>query len=108
MLASALVVALSFAVPTKSNVRIGNFFVSAPNGISVIYDDDCAIVVDFGGDYVAGIAAPDDSYHAQRLSLKSVDVLLEWGIADGGAVGRLTSNRDVTTEVRLRSATWPD
>ena len=107
MFASALFIALSFAVPPKPSVRIGNLLVSAPNGISVINDDDSAIVVDFGGDYVAGIAAPDDSYHAQKLSLKGANVLLEWGRSELGAVGRLTSDRPITTEVRLRSDLWP-
>ena len=108
MLASALFVALSCAVPAKPIVRIGNFLVSAPNGISLIYDDRSAVVIDFGGDYVAGIAASDDSYHAQHLALDGADVLFEWGRWRNSAFGRLTADRDADVDLRIRPESWPN
>src|SRR5579863_7206420 len=92
---------------TKPNIRVGNFLVTAPNGVSVIYDDRSAFVLDFGGDYVAGIAAPDDSYHAQHLTLNGVDINLEWGRAGSGAVGRVTSAQSATVKLRFRGDLWP-
>ncbi|MHB8635851.1 MAG: MGH1-like glycoside hydrolase domain-containing protein, partial [Fimbriimonadaceae bacterium] len=107
MIVSATLFVLTCAIPTSVKVRVGNYLVTAPNGISVIDGNASAIVIDFGGDYVAGLAAPDNSYHAQTLSLKGATVLLEWGRAGNGAVGRLTSDRPITADVHLLSGTWP-
>jgi hypothetical protein len=50
------------------SIRIGNFFYNAPNGIAFIKDDGAAFVIDPGGLYDAGTAAPDDSFHESYFS----------------------------------------
>jgi glycogen debranching enzyme len=88
----------------KPEVRIGNFFLSAPNGIAMVWGPTAAVVIDFGGDYVAGVAAPDDSYHRQKLSIDGHPVVLEWGRVGNGAIGRLSSPSSVTVPVALRQS----
>ena len=107
MFTSALLAASLLTAQAKPSVRIGNFLVSAPNGISVIYCDRTAVVIDFGGEYVVGTAAPDDSYHSQSLTLNQASVLLEWGRLGDGVVGRLRSNAAHTIDVHFRTDLWP-
>lgn len=92
----------------KPNVKIGNFLVSVPNGIAFVRGDSHAAVIDFGGDYTAGLAAPDDSYHCQDLVHNGATVRLEWGRVGDGAIGRVTADRDVSIDIRFPQVTWPD
>ena len=89
------------------NVRIGNFLVTSPNGISIVWSPKSAAVIDFGGDYVAGVAAPDESYHRQDLTIDGKPVTLEWGRVRDMAVGRLTSEQAIQVKVQLKQS-WPD
>jgi hypothetical protein len=51
-----------FATPLEP-VLIGNFLRDAPCGIAWVVNDSAAFVLNTGGPYVTGTAAPDDSYH---------------------------------------------
>jgi glycogen debranching enzyme len=88
-------------------LRIGNFFLTAPNGVAIIRGNRGALVLDFGGDYVAGIAAPDDSYHRQLLTVNGKHVTLEWGRTGDSAVGRLSADEDATFTATPKQS-WPD
>src|SRR5665213_1203538 len=93
----------------SSQVLIGNYLVTAPNAVTWLSPEDkTAFTVDFGGEYVAGIADPDDSYHGQHLKLNGADVFLEWGRVGNYALGRITSDRDTEIGVTLTTKSWPD
>ena len=66
-------------LPGSSSILIGNFLLGAPCGIAWVVNDSAAFVLDTGGPYVAGTAAADDSYHAQRFGHDGANVVLEWG-----------------------------
>lgn len=91
------------------SVRIGNFYLSAPNGIAFIKDDAAAFVIDPGGSHDAGIVAPDDSYHRVLLTLPDSKSLIEfqWSRVGDAVVGRLESQRpDRRLAIRL-DQNWP-
>ena len=111
MVAAILSLAMSVSDPPK--ILIGNYLVTAPNGIAWIEpgpEASIGAVLDFGGEYAAGLAAPDDSYHAQTISVNGASVSIEWGTDPGelpGAVGRLISDRAVVLKPRVLETTWP-
>ncbi len=72
--------------------RIGNFLLGAPCGIAWVVNDGAAFVLDTGGPYVAGTAAPDDSYHAQRFAHDGANVVFEWGRVGDNVVGQQLSS----------------
>lgn len=86
---------------------IGNYLVTVPNGIAMVWSPSSASVIDFGGEYVAGTAAPDDSYHRQALTIGGKQVILEWGRLGEFAVGRLRSQEPMDLRVALKDS-WPD
>jgi hypothetical protein len=97
------------AVPARAfsrHVLIGNFLVTAPCGIAWVIDDSAAFVLDTGGQYVAGTAAPDDSFHAYRFAHDGGQVTLEWGRAGNNVVGRLSSDKQTDLDLKLSSG-WP-
>ena len=102
-----LCIAAALLAVTSPKPLIGNYLDTVPNGIAIVWSPKSAAVIDFGGDYVAGIAAPDDSYHAQTLSLGGQPVLLEWGRLGDEAVGRVTCAQPVQLKVALKQS-WPE
>ncbi len=86
----------------QHHVKIGNFLVHSPNGVAFVVDDQAAFAFDPGGDYFAGTAAPDNSYHLTHIG----DVKFEWGRLDDAIVGRLTSTKDQDLTIKLLQ-TWP-
>jgi hypothetical protein len=92
--------------PAAPSVRIGNFLRGAPCGVSWVIQDSAAFVLDTGGPYVAGTAAPDDTYHAYRFNQNGANIVFEWGRVGDAVVGRLTSDKQVDLTLTLSSG-WP-
>ena len=113
------------------DVRIGNFYYSAPNGIAFIKSDEAAFVIDpvlgenrhkavlfddkgegfaqahLANDYNAGICAPDDSYHRMVLELNDNNLIeYEWARVGDAAVGRLVAGYADTITFDL-TKNWP-
>jgi glycogen debranching enzyme len=101
---------IGFAVADSSlqtpGVLIGNFLRDAPCGIAWVVDNSAAFVMDTGGPYVAGTAAPNDSYHAYRFPHNGANILFEWGRAGDNAVGRVSSDKPTDLCLNLSSG-WP-
>ena len=89
-----------------SVVRIGNYSRGAPCGIAWVISDSAAFVLDTGGDFVAGTAAPDESYHAYKFVQNGANIVFEWGRVGNSVVGRLTSDKQVDLALKLSSG-WP-
>jgi Mannosylglycerate hydrolase MGH1-like glycoside hydrolase domain/PA14 domain len=87
-------------------VRIGNFLRGAPCGIAWVVDDNAAFVLDTGGPYVAGTAAPDNSYHAYRFTHENANILFEWGRVGDNIVGRFSSDKRADLDLGFSSG-WP-
>ncbi|AIE85466.1 MGH1-like glycoside hydrolase domain-containing protein [Fimbriimonas ginsengisoli] len=100
-------VLLSGYVKPAPRVRIGNFLLAAPVGIAFVRNDAEGFVIDTGAAYVAGTAAPDDSYHRQRFRLGNAKIDFEWMRSGDGAFGRFTSDAAIDIPLRLSSG-WPD
>ena len=88
------------------SLKIGNFLQSSPCGIAWVVDDSAAFVLDTGGPYVAGTAAPDGSYHLYRFAKDAAHVSFEWGRVGSNVVGRISSDAPVTLDLALSSG-WP-
>ena len=113
------------------DVRIGNFYYSAPNGIAFIKSDEVAFVIDpvlgenrhkavlfddkgegfaqahLANDYNAGICAPDDSYHRMVLELSSNCLVeYEWARVGDAVVGRMVAGNAETITFDL-TKNWP-
>ena len=116
---------------TSSDVRIGNFYYSAPNGIAFIKADAAAFVInpDLGvnrhtavlfddkgegfaqahlaNDYNAGIVAPDDSYHRIVFETSNNEIIeFEWAKTGNAAVGRMIAGNPQKLTFDL-SKNWP-
>jgi glycogen debranching enzyme len=91
----------------SADIRIGNFLVGAPCGIAFIVKDRAAFVVDTGGPFVAGTAAPDDSYHRQAFTLNNAKIVFEWGRVGDSAMAKLSADRPTEIPLKLSSG-WPD
>lgn len=90
----------------KSQVLIGNLFAPAPNGVAFISADRSqTIVMDPGGSYFAGTAAPDDSYHQTTFKRGSATITFEWGRVGDGIIGRFTSDAPTNVDLNL-GKTW--
>lgn len=89
-----------------NSVKIGNFLQGSPCGIAWIVDDSAAFVLDTGGPYVAGTAAPDDSYHLYRFTKGSAHLCFEWGRTGNNVVGRISTDAPVMLDLTLSSG-WP-
>lgn len=114
-----------------SDVLIGNFYYSAPNGIAFIKSGQAAFVIDpelgvnrhkavffddeakgfaqahLHNDYNAGIVAPDDSYHRIVFELSNNEIVeFEWSKIGDFAVGKMTSGKPVEITFDL-SKNWP-
>jgi hypothetical protein len=90
----------------RAVVLIGNFLRQAPCGIAWVVNNSAAFVLDTGGPYVAGTAAPDDSYHAYRFVHNGANVCFEWGRILDDVVGRLSSDKSTELDLQLSSG-WP-
>jgi len=88
------------------SVVISNVLRGAPCGIAWIVNDDSAFVMDTGGPYVAGTAAPDDSYHFYKFTHEGANVVFEWGRVGNNAVGRISSDQATDLDLILSSG-WP-
>src|ERR1700734_2382487 len=93
-------------LPGSPSVLIGNFLRDAPCGIAWVINDSAAFVLDTGGPYVAGTAAPDDSYHAYHFDHNGANIVFEWGRVGDNVVGRLSSDKKVDLDLTLSSG-WP-
>lgn len=114
-----------------NDVRIGNFYYSAPNGIAFIKADAAAFVInpDLGvnrhkavlfdekgegfaqahlaNDYNAGIVAPDDSYHRIVFETSNNEIIeFEWSKTGNAAVGRMIAGNPQELTFDL-SKNWP-
>jgi hypothetical protein len=85
---------------------VGNYLLTVPNGIAIVWSPTAAAAIDCGGEYVAGVAAPDDSYHRQELTLGGKRVVLEWGRSGPGAIGRISSPESEDLTIKFPQ-TWP-
>jgi putative isomerase len=63
-------------------------------------------VLDTGGPFVAGSAAPNESYHQFRFSQNGANVTLEWGRTGNNVVGRISTDKSVELNLKLSSG-WP-
>lgn len=97
---------ISADAASLDSVLIGNFLRGAPCGIAWIINDSAAFVLDTGGPYVAGTAAPDDSYHRYQFSHNGANIVFEWGRLGDNVVGRLSSDKEVDLNLSLSSG-WP-
>ena len=97
---------ISARAASPDSVLIGNFLRSAPCGIAWVINDSAAFVLDTGGPYVAGTAAPDDSYHRYQFSHNGANIVFEWGRIGDNVVGRLSSDKEVDLNLTLSSG-WP-
>ena len=116
---------------SSADVRIGNFYYSAPNGIAFIKADAAAFVISpelgvnrhkavffddkgegfaqahLANDYNAGIVAPDDSYHRIVFELSNNEIVeFEWARIGDAAVARLTAGTPQEIVFDL-SKNWP-
>lgn len=114
-----------------ADVRIGNFYYSAPNGIAFIKSDAAAFVIDpdlganrhtavlfddkgegfaqahLANDYNAGIVAPDDSYHRVVFEVSNNEIVeFEWAKTGNAAVGRMIAGKPQELVFNL-SKNWP-
>ena len=127
-----ILIALSATgIGSATDVQIGNFYYSAPNGIAFIWANEAAFVIDpvlgenrrtailfedkeegfaqahLANDYNAGICAPDDSYHRMVLELSNNHLIeYEWARVGDAAVGRITADHADVIEFNL-SKNWP-
>ncbi len=97
---------ISARAASPDSVLIGNFLRGAPCGIAWVINDSAAFVLDTGGPYVAGTAAPDDSYHRYQFSRDGANIVFEWGRIGDNVVGRLSSDKEVDLKLTLSSG-WP-
>jgi len=87
----------------SSEVRIGNYLVTAPTGIAFVVDDQAAFVVDFADvNERPGLASPDDSFHQV-----DGDATIDWGRTGDAVVARLTCSRPTRVKIQLRRESWP-
>lgn len=114
-----------------ADIKIGNFYYSAPNGISFIYADAAAFTIDpilginrhkaiffddenkgfaqahLHNDYNAGIVAPDDSYHKVVFEISNNEIIqFEWAKVGTATVGRLIAGTPQELTFDL-SKNWP-
>jgi hypothetical protein len=92
--------------PAVPSVRIGNFLRGAPCGIAWVINDSAAFVLDTGGPYVAGTAAPDESYHEYKFMREGANIVFEWGRVGNNAICRLSSDKQIDLDLSL-SGGWP-
>ncbi|HEX4084479.1 MAG TPA: trehalase family glycosidase [Chthoniobacteraceae bacterium] len=98
--------ALAGTLRSQVPVQVGNFLRGAPCGIAWIIDDSAAFVMDTGGPYMAGTAAPDDRYHACRFRHGGAVVEFDWGRVGDDAVGVISTDKAVSLNLSLSSG-WP-
>lgn len=99
------------ATSGDADIRIGNFYYDAPNGIAFIQEDAAAFVINPGGSYNAGTVAADDSYHRlvffpSETKPESLRVEFEWSRMGDAVVGRLRSAKPGEMSFSL-SDNWP-
>ncbi|HTJ79855.1 MAG TPA: trehalase family glycosidase [Rariglobus sp.] len=96
------------AAPAASpDLRIGNFFPSAPAGIAFIKDNAAAFLLNVGvrGEFIYGLAAPDDSIHV--ATFKNSPLKLEWGRVGDAIVAKLSATAPTEAYLQLTPETWP-
>jgi hypothetical protein len=88
-------------------VKIGNTFDFAPNGVAFVVKDLAGFVLDPGGEYYAGDCTADNSYHSTVINDKTAQVRFEWGRVGNCIVGRFLCDQDVALPIRLLQP-WPN
>lgn len=101
-----MLVFLSTLALSTSSYQIGNYLTNAPNGVAFIIKDRAAFVIDPGGEYYAGTAAPDDSYHESKFKVDNVEVTFEWGRVGDDIVARISAPKETKVKFDL-SQNWP-
>src|ERR1700683_1424527 len=91
---------------SSKSVIVSNVLRDAPCGIAWIVNNDAAFVLDTGGPYVAGTAAPDDSYHSYKFTLNGANVVFEWGRVGNNVVARISSDQPIDLPLKLSNG-WP-
>jgi hypothetical protein len=108
---------------TEQEVKIGNYFVSAPYGIAIIVDDATAFVLDPVCDEEnmkshysdsdpalapPGVSSPDFTFAQFTCHHDGATIHFTWGRSgQGGVVGTLETDRKVSLTFRLPGTTWP-
>jgi len=108
---------------TSQDVKIGNYFVSAPYGIAIIVDDATAFVIDPVCDEEnqksrydsadpaltpPGVTSPDFTFSQVTFHHDGASIRFTWGRSgDAGVVGMFETDRAVSLTLRLPGTTWP-
>jgi hypothetical protein len=108
---------------TNHDIKIGNYFVSAPYGITIIVDDATAFVLDPDCDEEKmksrysdsdpaltppGVSAPDFTFSQVSCHHDGATIRFTWGRSGKAAVlGMLETDRKVSMTFRLPGTTWP-
>ncbi|HWD39905.1 MAG TPA: trehalase family glycosidase [Fimbriimonas sp.] len=98
---------ITLAMQTGSTLHIGNYLVSSPNALAFIVGDKAALVMDPGGEYFAGPAAPDDSYHKTQFKAGGATVTFEWGRVGETVVARLNADHPTAVTFKFPQNHWP-
>jgi hypothetical protein len=99
-------VAARASSPDTNKVLISNVLRDAPCGIAWVVNDEAAFVMDTGGPYVAGTAAPDDSFHSYRFKHDGASIGFDWGRVGNNVVGRISTDRPATLHLKFSNG-WP-
>ena len=108
---------------TDQDVKVGNYFVSAPQGIAIIVDDAAAFVMDPVCDEEnmksrysesdpaltpPGVSSPDFTFSRVTCHHDGASIRFTWGRSgNAGVVGMLETDRKVSLTLRLPGRTWP-
>lgn len=124
-------ISMSAATGQYHDIKIGNYYYSAPNGIAFIFDNSAAFVLEpdlgvnrhksvffdddgkgfaqahLANDYNAGTVAPDDSYHHTVFELSNNEIIdFEWSKTGNAAVGKIISGNSAEITFDL-TKNWP-
>ncbi len=113
---------------TRLDVKIGNYFMYAPYGISIVVNDATAFQIQpvfeaqpvWNGEnnnrqhpdvayIVPGTTSPDFSYVRSTFDHDGAAITFTWGRVDSTSIaGMLQTDKPVTLTLSLPSTTWPD
>src|SRR5690349_6972745 len=91
----------------STHFQIGNYLTNAPNGIAFIANNKDAFVLDPGGTYFAGAAAPDDSYHRAVFVQNGAKIEFEWSKKGDNVIAQIRADQAVDVKFDL-TKNWPD
>jgi PA14 domain/Bacterial alpha-L-rhamnosidase 6 hairpin glycosidase domain/Glycosyl hydrolase family 63 C-terminal domain len=119
----AISTAPALRAATEQEVKIGNYFVSAPYGIAIIVDDSTAFLMDPVCDEEnmkshwhdsdpaltpPGVTSPDFTFAQFTCHHDGATIHFTWGRSGHGAVvATLETDRKVSLPIRLPGTTWP-